>query len=65
MAVSLMAGLEPFGVIANEKAKNPHGDYKLIDTQAIFGIYRLEEAFLLVLRFLAVVFFLAASTFFR
>ena len=30
-----MAGLEPFGVIANEKAKNPHGDYKLIDTQAI------------------------------
>ncbi len=33
-----MAGLKPFGVIANEKAKNLHGDYKLMDTQAIFGL---------------------------
>ncbi len=33
-----MAGLKPFGVIAKEKAENPHGDYKLMDTQAIFGL---------------------------
>ena len=33
-----MAGLKPLGVIANEKAKNPHKGYKLMDIQAIFGL---------------------------